>query len=126
VKPIESQLAKGSVQGQLDAQSREIAELKAEAITNEQSKDLIAEDLRSQVIAQMDFIENLTDTAAAHKETTDASTEHLQQQVDSIQQEVDVLAQTVASQAADIGEIRAESEPAELRQAFNEYRKAVE
>jgi hypothetical protein len=125
VKPIESQSASGSVQAQLDAQSIEIAKLKADVVTNERSKDAIAQDLRSQVVAQKVDIEHLTDIAAANKETTDASTEHLQLQVDSIQQEVDVLAQTVASQAAEIGEIRTESESAEVRQAFIEYRKAL-
>ena len=125
MESIKSQSPSVSVQAQLDAQNREIAKLKAEVLTKERSKDAIAQDLRSQVIAQKVDIEHLTDIAAANKVTTDANTEHLQLQVDSIQQEVDVLAQTVASQAAAIGEIQAESEPEELRQAFVEYRKAV-
>ena len=114
------------MQAQLDAQSREIAKLKAEVMTSERAKDGIAEDLRLQVSSQKVDIEHLTEVAAANKETTDASTEQLQLQVDSIQQEVDVLAQTVASQAAEIGEIRSESEPEELRQAFIEYRGALQ
>lgn len=126
MNPTESQSSGVSVQAQLDAQSREIAKLKAEVITNERSKDDIAEDLRSQIISQKVDIEHLTEVAAANKETTDSSTEHLQLQVDSIQQEVDVLAQTVASQAAEIGQIRSESEPEELRQAFIEYRQAIQ
>jgi chromosome segregation ATPase len=124
MKPTEPRSASDSVQAQLDAQSREIGKLKAEVLTHDRAKDAIAEGLRSQVIAQNAAIEHLTDSAAADKQKTDATTGHLQLQVESIQQEVDVLAQTVASQAAKIDDIQAESEPLELRQAFTDYRNA--
>ncbi len=81
--------------------------------------------MQAELQSQKREIDELKDAAVTEKEVTDASAEDLKSQVDSIQMEVDVLAETVASQGRAITEIRAESEPAELKQMYTEYLKAA-